>query len=402
MNHDAHDEKVNTSQQTALKWPILLCSLPIFTLSFVLPIYAKRLGASAVDIGSLFSLMAIVMIVTRPIVGWSLDRVGRKMFFIAGLLCYVGAMGVFALAETVSTLYLARLIQGIGGALTWLTAYTIVTDLAPSTSRGEALGLVDSASHRGAFYGMLAAMALIGGLPLRAGWFVLFMGFAVLAAVGAGLAYRRIPETRSASPQAPTGKRALSWPVFKLLVVVAVVGGASALTRPLILIFLQDKFTTDIRLLALAFVPAGLVMSFLPSYLGRLSDHLGRVPLVILGLVGSGVMSFLIPQASTLGWFMVVCTFKACSMVIAAPAQKALLGDLTAPEERGTGYGLYAFAGSLGAAVGPLAGGWLYETIGPTAPFYANAILLLAGAVWVIVFFGRTSRHMLAAESPPT
>jgi MFS family permease len=40
-----------------------------------------------------------------------------------------------------------------------------------------------------------------------------------------------------------------------------------------------------------------------------------------------------------------------------------LISDLTADATRGTGYGLHTFATSLGSAVGPVVGGWLYEQL---------------------------------------
>ena len=45
------------------------------------------------------------------------------------------------------------------------------------------------------------------------------------------------------------------------------------------------------------------------------------------------------------------------------PAEQALVADLTGGDQRGRAYGLYAMAAGLGAALGPLAGGWLYENI---------------------------------------
>jgi MFS family permease len=41
----------------------------------------------------------------------------------------------------------------------------------------------------------------------------------------------------------------------------------------------------------------------------------------------------------------------------------------------------------LGAAAGPLVGGWLYDTIGVQAPFYANGIVLALStlALWALL-----------------
>ncbi len=78
---------------------------------------------------------------------------------------------------------------------------------------------------------------------------------------------------------------------------------------------------------------------------------------------------------------------EAIGLVAAAPAEEALVADLTGSDVRGASYGLYTFAASLGATVGPLIGGWLYDTMGQAAPFYLNGVVLLAGtaAVWVLL-----------------
>ena len=75
-------------------------------LAFLLPIYAKQLGASALGIGGLFAVAHCLIVLFRPVIGWASDRLGRKGFFVAGMVCYAGAMGVFALAHSVTMLYL--------------------------------------------------------------------------------------------------------------------------------------------------------------------------------------------------------------------------------------------------------------------------------------------------------
>jgi len=58
---------------------------------------------------------------------------------------------------------------------------------------------------------------------------------------------------------------------------------------------------------------------------------------------------------------------------------------------RGTGYGLYTFVGSVGASVGPIAGGWMYDFVGHAIPFYINGIVLLIGSLLVLFLLGKTS-----------
>ena len=381
-----------------LHWPVLLCSLPIFVLSFLLPIHAKQLGASAASIGGMYSVIALIMLLMRPAVGWAMDRLGRKGFLVAGFVCYAGSMSLFALAQDVTMLYLARLVQGLGKALTWIAAYTIAIECTALQQRGESLGRVDGDANRGALYGALIALALFSLFTLHDAWMALFLGYAILAAVGAWLAWQHVPETRSVSLAASLPEAMLSWSLLKFMVVVFITSGSAALTRPLLLIFLQDKFTTDLAVLALAFAPAGLILGFLPVYLGRLSDHIGRIPLMVVGLLGSGVASLLLPRVLTLGWLVVVTTIKALGIVMVAPAQKALLSDLTGGAQRGTGYGLYSFVGSLGAIVGPPLGGWLYDVFGPIHLFGVNGLMLLASAAWVMLLLRNPQGSCLRRE----
>jgi MFS family permease len=159
--------------------------------------------------------------------------------------------------------------------------------------------------------------------------------------------------------------------------------------RPVFLVFLQDEFTQDVRLLALAFLPATLLESFLPSHLGRLSDRWGRRPLIITGLTWMGLSCICISVFPHLAWVIVLWTLKTLGLAAAIPPQKALISDLTEHARRGTGYGLSTFAASFGAAVGPLLGGWVYDSVGHSTPFFLTGIIFLASPGWVSLLLPR-------------
>src|SRR5215510_5283377 len=161
MQKEPAGESELTAAYTALKLPIMLGSLPLTMLAFLLPLYAKQLGASALGIGGLFAVAQVMMVLCRPVIGWGVDRFGRRGFCLAGLACSAGAMGVFALASNLTLLYLAQLLNGVATACTWTAVYTITSELVPSANQGEALGRVDEYAHRGALYGMGLAFVLL-------------------------------------------------------------------------------------------------------------------------------------------------------------------------------------------------------------------------------------------------
>jgi MFS family permease len=103
------------------------------------------------------------------------------------------------------------------------------------------------------------------------------------------------------------------------------------------------------------------------------------------GLMGAGFLSLLLPRLPNIGWLVVIYTLSAVGWSMADPAEIAMVADVTGGETRGRAYGLYEFAGGLGASLGPLLGGWLYDTAGRTTPFTLNGVVLLGSAIWVLV-----------------
>jgi len=372
---------------SVLYLPLLLGSLGFTFLMFGLPIHGKSLGASAVAIGGLYSIFTVATMVLRPVVGWALDRYGRKRFFVAALACYSVTMGLFACAHTIEGLYLARLAQGIASSLMWISVNTITADLASVEGRGVAMGRVAEVPMRGGMYGVLVGFAMMSFLPDEIAWQAVFTGYALAAAAGAYLAWKRVLETiPSAGAPAPAKERsATSRQLFNLMVIVFTTGVSAAMISPIYLVFLQDKFTTDIMTLAWAFFPAGIVYSVLPSRLGGLSDRHGRAGMMAIGLIGAGLLSLLLPGLPSPFWLMVLYTLTAVGWSIADPAETAMVADLAGRDTRGRGYGVYDFVNGLGATIGPLLGGWLYDNVGRPVPFYLNGAVLVASAVWIVL-----------------
>jgi len=381
-----------------IHYPILLGSLAFAFLEFFLPIYGKEMGASALQIGGLFSMWAIAVALLRPLVGIGLDRLGRKRFFVAALVFFAISMFAFSFAVNLVGLLIGQLLRGLGSAMMWISAYTIATDLAASDERGNAVGRVDEATSRGQLFGGVAGFVLITLLPGEIGWQAVFLIYAALAALGAYFGWKNVPETRPVS--IPEGAQAekLSPQLYKLMTIVFVTAASSSMIRPIFIIFLQDHFTTDIATLVLAIIPSGIVASYLPSRLGRLSDRFGRTRLMAIGLIGSGLLSFLLPLLSSILWLAVLWTIEGVGWAIAAPAEEAMVADLTGRSVRGRGYGLYTFSASLGAFAGPLVGGWLYDNIGERIPFYLNGVVLLIGALLVLIMFRGASREPQSAD----
>jgi MFS family permease len=381
----------------SLWWAAFLVAFPLGILAFVLPIYGRELGASALEVGAFFSAFSVVPVIVRPFLGRALDRWGRRPFLLLGLAGYAASMGLFVLANTTLLLTLARFVQGLGQAFLWLSAYTVVADLAAGHGRGRDFGLVDEAINRGALVGTVGGfgvMFALGevGLPLTQAWPWIFGLYALPAAAALVIVWRGVPETRPVADETPIQSRPLSSQLAALMGIVLLTGASNAMVFPLLMIFLQDSLGAEIAALTMAYLPAAILSSFLPSRLGRLADRFGRKPLMVVGLVGGALASALIPHLRSLFLLAVLWAVESVGYAASVPAERAFVADVAGDDTRGSSYGLYTFAYFLGALVGPVAGGWLYDNSGHATPFYLNTAVLLLGAALVLSMLRETRR----------
>lgn len=80
-------EKLSKSRHQ-LKTVVMLGSFAFGLMSFVLPIYSKKIGGDALSIGGLFSIFSLVTLLLRPVIGKGTDKYGRKVFFVAAFFFY--------------------------------------------------------------------------------------------------------------------------------------------------------------------------------------------------------------------------------------------------------------------------------------------------------------------------
>jgi len=388
----------------ALWQGVFYVSWPFFILSLLLPVYGKQVGASVVEIGLFFSAFSLVTVLLRPLVGWGIDRYGRRPFLLAGLLGYALTMLSFAFIDQVWSMVAARVLQGVSSSFVWLAANAITADLAGNARRGRAFGSLAQASARGSIVGTFVGFAVLSsGLTLGGneyalgGWPLLFLGYALVALIGLACALRGVSETRPAA--GPRASQPIAWSRnWALLLLVTLVTGASwALVSPILIIFLQDRLAVGVDVLSWAFLPSALVWALLPSHLGRLADRFGRKPLMVAGLVAAALSSLLIPSLTSVVALAVLWAFQALCYAAGDPAEQALVADLTGGDQRGRAYGIYVACNDLGATIGPLGGAWLYQHLGAQAPFQANGLVLALCAVAI----GLLLREARQSATPP-
>src|SRR3989338_3252033 len=118
--------------------------------------------------------------------------------------------------------------------------------------------------------------------------------------------------------------------------------------------------------------------------LGRLSDRVGRRPVLLLSILGTSAGFLLMGCAKTLGLLFVARIIDGVTGGNISTAQ-AYIADVTPPEHRSRRMGLIGAAFGLGFIFGPAIGG-LLSHVSLAAPFFFAAALAAANAVAVYLW----------------
>lgn len=109
---------------------------------------------------------------------------------------------------------------------------------------------------------------------------------------------------------------------------------------------------------------------------GRVSDRVGRRPIILLGLLGSCLSYFGFGMASTLTSLFAARIFAGIAGAN-IPTAQAVVADLTTPENRAKGMGMVGAAFGLGFIFGPAIGGFLSRYGYSVPAFFASGLSLV-------------------------
>ncbi|HLR52398.1 MAG TPA: MFS transporter [Candidatus Avamphibacillus sp.] len=130
---------------------------------------------------------------------------------------------------------------------------------------------------------------------------------------------------------------------------------------------------------------------FAPMW-GRISDRIGRKPVILIGIFGLS-LSFFMMALSTQLWMLFVARIIGGILSAAnMPTVMAYVADITTDEERGKGMGIIGAATGLGFIFGPAIGG-VFTNINLHTPFYISGIVSLLTMILVLIIL-KESIHL--------
>jgi DHA1 family tetracycline resistance protein-like MFS transporter len=370
--------------------------LPIF------PFLALDIGATPAAATFAMGAYSLGQLISSPFWGRLSDRVGRKPILVVGLIGSVLSYLWIAHARSVEELGAARMIGGLMAGNVG-AAFAAAADLADDKTRARNMGLLGAAVGLGFIAGPALGALLIGETPSREGFALVCYASAGLAALAAVVALFFFRETLSRDARTEQGKARpqrfallLSRPALARFVTVTfLVIAAQALMEVTFGLWADVELQWGPREVGWTLAALGAGAALLQGgAAGAAARALGeRVTLLIgLALFAAGFGGLAVShEVSTMAASLIALVI---GIGLASPALNSLIAAQADERERGVVMGLSQSASALGRVAGPLGAGALLDSVGPSAPFVAAALLMLAA---LFVALGEPAREAAGA-----
>ncbi|HKK06220.1 MAG TPA: MFS transporter [Gammaproteobacteria bacterium] len=362
----------------------------------LLPLFlASALGAGPAAIGLIEGVAEATSSLLKLWSGRLGDRgIGHKRLAVSGYTLSNALRPLIGLAASWPIVLVLRFGDRVGKGLRTSPRDALLALSVPETIRGRAFGLHRSMDHAGAMLGPLVASALLAwGLGMRE----VFLASVIPGVLAVAVLIAGVREVRQPAPQTPAPLRWSRLPA-RLRGLVLAAGGLSLAAVPdAFLVLWLSRDGVSVHWIPLLWALAHGVKSLVALPAGRLSDRLGRLPVLLGGWsLRAGLLALMPWFVGNTPAVVALFLFYAAAAASTEGAERALIGDAADPSSRGTAFGIYHMLVGLLALPGALWFGAVWESINMETAFLVSAGLTLLAAL----FLARQGRR--ASETPPS
>jgi len=379
-----------SSEVRAVSSLALLYVIRMLGLFMVLPVLMlsgdSYIGSSPASLGLALGVYGLTQAVFQIPLGFLSDLWGRKQVIVLGLLVFAAGSAIAAYSDSITGLIIGRAMQGSGAIASAVMA--LVADLTSDESRTKAMATI------GASIGVSFAIAIILG-PLLVGVGgidLIFWVTAALACVGILVLLFVVPNPTQKTVAAQQRKVVPSMllPLLKNPILLRLDFGIFCLHCVLMGVFVSIPYmithTIGLETANHWWVYLGVLLgSFVVMIpLMIVSERHKKTSVIFPGCIAAMLISLAAIAVSGASAFLFLVAlfvfFVAFNYLEASlPAQ---ISKASPAETKGTALGVFSTSQFLGAFVGGVVGGNLYQSYSSSAVFWAAVVLV---GVWLVV-----------------
>ena len=372
---------------------ILVVFIDLLGFSLILPLlpyYAKTFNASQTVTGILIASYAAMQLIGAPILGRLSDRFGRRPILLLSVFGTFLGFLMLGFANSLWILFASRILDGVtGGNLSVAQAY--ISDVTDEKNRSKGLGMIGAAFGLGFIIGPVT-----GGLLSQWGYAVPAFAAAALSFINLILIYAWLPESLTEEKRSQMTEKRPAVTLNALLVAFQrpftgsilitrfFFGLAFAIFQTIFSLYALAKFNLNARDIGFVLTYVGVLSVFVQGFLvGRLTNRY-REDLLITVCVGLMALSLLgWALAPSMLWLYIIMTPTAMAGGLLNTLLSSTLTKAVVPQEVGGILGLSTSVESSTRIIAPILGGVLLQQIGPGAPGFFGAVLMVGVSIYV-------------------
>lgn len=349
------------------------------------------LGASMAWVGVIEGMAEAVSGLSKGYFGSMSDRKGRRRPFLT--LGY----GLSAICKPLPSLFPSiggvlgsRVLDRVGKGIRTAPRDALLAGYVPAEQRGTAFGLHRAMDTLGAAIGPIVALLYLGANP--GDYHAIFL----LAAIPAGLAAATTLVARDQRFTPTAGKPGLRdtfgfWSAapssYRRLVVWLALFALVNSSDVFLILRARDiagaapSSLAPERVAIISYVGYNLIYAFAAWPAGKLSDHIGRRPAMVAGLLLYAIAYVLFALAEDIPSIAVAFVLYGLYAALVEGVAKAWISDLVPNERRGLAIGLQTTLASIGVMIASAWTGWVWDALGAPSPFIVTALCGLIVAI---------------------
>lgn len=381
----------------------VLCTIGIFCfISYnmvrmpVLSLFAESLGAGPERIGLIVSVSTLTGVFLKLPSGALSDIYGRRMLLRIGVVAFGLPPFVYPFVNDLNVLTGLRIVHGLATAIFAPSALATVAELYRER-RGAALGTYTACTQSGSLLG-----PFIGGyLAYAAGFSSAFVTAGIFGCVAIAMFYSlrlsepppRVREKGFAPVLAEMWRGFVVVAKNKKVLITSSTDAAKMIANGALMAFLP-LYGISVGLnpgeVGLLFTVQSLTSFLSKPVMGRVSDRVGRKPLIVLGLLICASTFVSIPHISHFAILLMLSAGFGFGEAVVSSSSSAFVADSSEFKTLGAGMGMQGTIGDIGHASGPLLAGMLIANMSYGWAFSIIASVQLTAAL----FFWLTMRKL--------
>ena len=376
----------------------LLCAIGVFCfISYnmvrmpVLALFAESLGAGPERIGLIVSVSTLTGVFLKLPSGALSDIYGRRMLLHVGVIAFGLPPFLYPFISDLNLLTVLRMFHGLATAIFAPSALATVAELYRER-RGAALGTYTACTQSGALLGPFMG----GYLAYAAGFSTSFVAAGIFGCIAVAIFYSlhlsppppRVHEKGLAPVLAEMWKGFTSVARNRKVLITSSTDAAKMIANGALMAFLP-LYGVSVGLnpgeVGLLFTVQALTSFFSKPIMGRVSDRVGRQPLIMLGLLICAATFVCIPHVSVFSVLLFLSAGFGYGEAVVTSSSSAFVADSSEFKTLGAGMGMQGTIGDIGHASGPLLAGVLIANMSYPGAFaiIAGIQVVAAGVFWL-------------------